>query len=225
MKVVLFCGGQGMRIRGYSQEVPKPMIRVGYRPILWHIMKYYAHFGHKDFILCLGYQADTIKNYFLNYNECISNDFVLSNGGDDLELLKSDIQDWRITFVDTGLHACVGERLMAVRDHLRGEEVFMANYADCLTNAPLPAMIDHFKQRGKVASFMGIRPTNYTFHIFDLAPDQTVRDFSAVKDADMWINGGYFIFRQEIFDYMQPGDELVEAPFRRLICQPAVDQL
>ncbi len=101
MKVVLFCGGQGMRIRD-AEDLPKPMVHIGYRPILWHVMKYYAHFGHKDFILCLGHRADAIKNYFLNYNECASNDFILSGGAKNLELLHSDIHDWRITFADTG---------------------------------------------------------------------------------------------------------------------------
>ena len=97
MKVVLFCGGQGMRIREYSDEIPKPMVPIGYRPILWHVMKYYAHFGHKEFILCLGYKADVIKNYFLNYDECLSNDFTLSGAGK-VELANSDIHDWKITF-------------------------------------------------------------------------------------------------------------------------------
>ena len=94
MKVVLFCGGLGMRLREFSETIPKPMVNIGYRPILWQVMKYYAHYGHKDFILCLGYKADTIKNYFLNYNECVSNNFTLSNGGTDLNLLNSDIHDW-----------------------------------------------------------------------------------------------------------------------------------
>ena len=100
MKVVLFCCGMGMRIRD-AEDIPKPMVHIGYRPILWHVMKYYAHFGHKEFILCLGHRADAIKNYFLNYNECASNDFV-SAGGKRLELVNSDIQDWQITFADTG---------------------------------------------------------------------------------------------------------------------------
>ena len=91
MKVVLFCGGLGTRLRDYSDTIPKPMVTIGYRPILWHVMKYYAHFGHKDFILCLGYRADAIKNYFLDYNECASNDFVLSGGGKQVELSNSDI--------------------------------------------------------------------------------------------------------------------------------------
>src|SRR6266850_6290936 len=98
MKVVLFCGGAGMRLRGYVDDVPKPMVQIGTRPILWHLMKYYAYFGHKDFILCLGHRADVIKKYFLNYEETISNDFVLSRGGRQVDLMNSDISDWRITF-------------------------------------------------------------------------------------------------------------------------------
>ena len=137
MKVVLFCGGQGMRMREFSETIPKPMVPIGYRPIMWHLMRYYAHFGHKDFILCLGYRGDSIKEYFLNYKEWLSNDFVLSGGGADVQLLSSDIDDWRITFVDTGTHSNIGERLRAVRPHLEGEEIFLANYSDGLTDAPL----------------------------------------------------------------------------------------
>ena len=102
MKVVLFCGGLGTRLREYSETIPKPLVNIGDRPVLWHLMRYYAHFGHKDFILCLGYRGDLIKDYFLNYNECASNDFVLSEGGRKIELFNDDISDWRITFVDTG---------------------------------------------------------------------------------------------------------------------------
>src|SRR5215475_11353172 len=102
MKVVLFCGGLGMRLREYSDQIPKPMVPIGYRPILWHVMKYFAHYGHNEFILCLGYRSDVIKQYFLSYNECLSNDFVLSGRGD-LQLSNRDIDDWHITFVDTGV--------------------------------------------------------------------------------------------------------------------------
>src|SRR5437899_5533134 len=110
MKVVLFCGGLGMRLRASDENLPKPMVPIGYRPILWHVMKYYAHFGHKNFILCLGYKADTIKDYFLNYKEAVSNDFVLSDGRN-VHLLNSDMHEWKITFVDTGLHSNIGQRL------------------------------------------------------------------------------------------------------------------
>src|SRR5689334_12803533 len=127
MKVVLFCGGLGMRIREHGDSVPKPMVNLGSRPILWHVMKYYAHFGHKDFILCLGYKANVIKDYFLNYNECTSNDFVLTEGGRNVQLMKSDIHDWRITFAETGTESNIAQRLKSVQKYLQDEDVFLAN--------------------------------------------------------------------------------------------------
>ena len=217
MKVVLFCGGMGMRLREFSEEIPKPMIKIGYRPILWHLMKYYAHFGHNDFILCLGYKADVIKEYFLNYNECLSNDFVMSGDRSNLSLLNRDIHDWRITFVDTGMTRNIGERLMAVREHLRGEEMFLANYSDNLTDLNLPDMIEDFRSRQQaVASFLCVRPSQ-SFHVVSLNGDSDVKCIQEVAYSDVWINGGYFILRQEIFDYLEPGDELVIQPFQRLI--------
>ena len=139
MKVVIFCGGAGMRLRGYADDVPKPMVQIGTRPILWHLMKYYAHFGHKDFILCLGYKGNAIKDYFLHYDESVSNNFVWSQGGKNIQFLNRDIDDWTITFVETGANANVGERLKAVEPYLKGEEMFLANYGDGLSDVPLPA--------------------------------------------------------------------------------------
>jgi len=216
MKVVIFCGGLGMRLREYSENTPKPMVNIGYRPILWHVMKYYAHYGHKDFILCLGYKADVIKNYFLNYDECVSNDFVLSHGGEKLELLNSDIQDWKITFVDTDLTSNIGQRLMAVEEYLEGEEVFLANYSDGLTNLPLPDLIDNFLKHEKIACFLCVKPTQ-SFHVVSMKNDGVVREILHVDQTDMWINGGCFIFRQEIFRYINEGEELIQEPFHRLI--------
>src|SRR6476661_6765119 len=111
MKVVLFCGGLGLRIREAGENIPKPMVPIGYRPIIWHLMRYYAHYGHRDFVLCLGHRGDAIKRYFLDYDECISNDFVLSGGGKSVKLLSSDTDNWTITFVDTGTEANIGQRL------------------------------------------------------------------------------------------------------------------
>jgi len=216
MKVVLFCGGLGMRLREHSESVPKPMVPIGYRPILWHVMKYYAHFGHKEFILCLGYKADVIKDYFLNYDEALSNDFVLTQGGSQIELINSDIHDWKITFVDTGINACIGERLMAVRRYVDTDEMFLANYSDGLTDLSLPEHIDAFAAGGKIASFIAVKPT-HSFHIVDMGEDSVVRDIKHITNADVWINGGYFALRREIFDYMKPGEELVYEPFQRLI--------
>ncbi len=216
MKVVLFCGGQGLRMREASERIPKPMITIGNRPILLHIMKYFAHFGHREFILCLGHQADAIKEYFLNYKEALLNDFVLSDGGRTVELLRRDMQDWRITFVDTGLQANVGQRLKSIQPYIGQDEMFLANYGDVLTDAPLPDMIDNLRQRDKVASFLCVKPT-YSFHCVNFDDDFTVRGISDVARAQLWINGGYFVFRREIFDYMHEGEELVEEPFGRLI--------
>lgn len=216
MKVVLFCGGLGMRLREYSDVIPKPMVPIGYRPILWHVMKYYAHFGHKDFVLCLGYKADAIKQYFLNYNECISNDFVLENGGASLHLLRRDIQDWRVTFVDTGATSNIGGRLQAVARFVGDDEVFLANYSDNLTDMPLDDFTDSFLRSGSVAGFMSVRP-RHSFHVVLAQADGTVEDIRHVRETNLWINGGYFIFRREIFDYLGEGEELVEQPFQRLI--------
>jgi len=218
MKVVLFCGGLGMRLREYSESIPKPMVNIGYRPILWHVMKYYAHHGHKDFILCLGYRADVVKNYFLNYSECASNDFVLSSGGKKLELYNSDIHDWRITFADTGVESNVGQRLKAVQKYLQGEEEFLANYSDGLTDLPLPDQIEHFHQQGKIASFLCVRP-NLSYHLVSLQQGNgsLVSGIHAINNGTVRINGGYFVFKTKIFDYIREKEELVNGPFQRLI--------
>jgi glucose-1-phosphate cytidylyltransferase len=217
VKVVLFCGGLGLRMGEMTQIVPKPMIRVGGRPLLWHIMKYYAHHGHTDFVVCLGHQAEVIKGYFLTYNEALANDFTLSEGGRRIDVVHRDLEDWRITFVDTGLQSNVGERLRRVRGHLEGEEYFLAHYGDTVTDAPLPAMIDELRRSGKVATFLSVRPVNYSFHTVHALPDGRVEAIRDVVGSDIWINGGYFVLRRDIFDYMQPGEELVHEPFTRLI--------
>jgi glucose-1-phosphate cytidylyltransferase len=216
MKVVLFCGGMGTRLREHSETIPKPMVEIGYRPIIWHLMRYYAHFGHKEFILCLGYKGDYIKNYFLNYNECLSNNFTLSNGGKSIQLHNSDIEDWKISFVDTGLNANIGQRLMAVKPYLDGEEVFLANYADGLSDLDLHAYLEHFYRQDKIASFLAVQPSQ-SFHVVALNGGSLVENIQPVGCSDLWINGGFFAFKQEIFDYMYEGEELVLDPFQRLI--------
>ena len=216
MKVVLFCGGFGMRLRDYSDQIPKPLVEVGSRPILWHLMKYYAHYGHKDFILCLGHGATAIKNYFLKYDECTSNDFVYSDGGKKVELLSRDIHDWRITFVDTGLKSTIGERLRQVRPHLADEPMFLANYADGLCDLDLGSYVESFQRRGKIASFLSV-PAPHTFHIVHADPDGHVLRLEHVTRSPVRINGGFFALRSEIFDYMNEGEELVIEPFSRLI--------
>lgn len=218
MKVVLFCGGEGLRLRELPGPLPKPMAIIGHRPLLWQLMKYYSYYGHHQFVLCLGYRADVIKEYFLAYNECVSNDFVLSNGCKDVELLSKDIQDWRITFVDTGLNCNVGQRLLRVKRFVENDEIFLANYADGLTDLPLPKLIDYFKASKKIACFVGVKPTA-SFHLASLQPNGVVREIKHIADSGSLINGGFFVLRREIFDYLKEGEDLVEEPFRRLIAE------
>jgi glucose-1-phosphate cytidylyltransferase len=216
MKVVLFCGGLGTRLKEFSETIPKPMVEIGYRPLMWHLMRYYAHFGHKDFILCLGARGDYIKKYFLNYDERLSNDFVLSDGGREVRLYNSDIADWSISFIDTGYDANIGQRLVAVKEHLEGEEVFMANYSDGLTDLDLNQYVDHFYQRDKIAGFLCVKPSQ-SFHVVTLGEDDQVTDVSPVTRSNVWINGGFFIMKKEVFDYIEEGEDLVQEPFHRLI--------
>jgi glucose-1-phosphate cytidylyltransferase len=219
MKVVLFCGGLGTRLKEYSDTIPKPMVPIGFRPVIWNVMRYYAHYGHKDFILCLGHKGDIIKDYFLNYNECMSNDFTLSQGGRDIKLFNHDISDWTISFVDTGQRSNIGERLVAVRHLLKDEEVFLANYSDGLTDLDLNRQLAHFSRRDAVGSLALVRPSNQSFHFAQLGAEERVSAITSIEETDLWINGGYFILRRDIFDYIEAGNELVREPFIRLVQQ------
>jgi glucose-1-phosphate cytidylyltransferase len=219
MKVVLFCGGLGTRLKEYSETIPKPMVPVGYRPVIWHVMRYYAHFGHREFILCLGHRGDVIKDYFLHYDECMSNDFTLCRGGQDIRLFQHDISDWTISFVDTGQLSNVGQRLMAVRDMLRDDDVFLANYSDGLTDVNLDQQIAHFYERDAIGSLLLVRPSNQSFHVAHVDGADRVVTISPIKQTGLWVNGGFFVLRREIFEYMKAGDELVEEPFVRLAAE------
>jgi glucose-1-phosphate cytidylyltransferase len=214
MKVVLFCGGFGLRMREGQGSAPKPMSMIGDRPLLWHVMRYYAHFGHTDFILCLGYGAAAVKDYFLKYDETLSNDFTLTSGGRELQLHSTDITDWKITFIDTGLRASIGERLARVRSHVEGEEMFLANYADTLTDAPLPDLIDVFKRSDATVSMLAVPPAS-THHVVDINPDGIVTGVRELRDGQ-WENGGYFVMRQGIFDELRDGEDMVPHAFARL---------
>ncbi len=216
MKVVLFCGGLGTRLREHSDTIPKPLVNIGVRPIIWHLMRYYAHYGHTEFILCLGYRGEMVREYFLNYNECLSNDFVLSNGGRTAQPLQSDMQDWRITFVDTGLHSNIGQRLLRVRKFLGDDEEFLANYSDGLSDLPLDDHLKRFREKRSIASFVASR-TSQSFHCVQADDNSNVLSIGRIADREFWINGGFFCFRREIFDHIEEGDELVEQPFQRLI--------
>ncbi len=215
MKVVLFCGGYGMRMRDDVDDVPKPMQMIGDRPLLWHVMRYYACFGHTDFVLCLGYGAHRVIDFFRHYDETRSNDFVLRNGGADLELLSSDIGDWTITFVHTGLDTPIGERLRRVRQHVADADVFAANYADVLTDAPLDEIEATFRASGAAASLLTV-PPQAAFHVVETDDRSYVRGISAVADMPVRENGGYFFFTPEVFDHLRPGEDLVTHALPRL---------
>ncbi|AGK57594.1 glucose-1-phosphate cytidylyltransferase [Hyphomicrobium denitrificans 1NES1] len=216
MKVVLFCGGLGTRIREYSETIPKPMIPIGNHPIMWHVMHYYSQYGHRDFVLCLGYKANTVKDFFLNYRPQTYADCVVSGFGSKVEFIGEPEADWRVAMIDTGIWRNIGERLWAVRHLVKDEEIFLANYSDGLTDVNLDEMIERFKASDKVGCFLAIRPP-LTYHLADIDANGKVREFRSSDRSEMWINGGYFIFRREIFDYMRDGEELVLEPFRRLI--------
>jgi glucose-1-phosphate cytidylyltransferase len=196
MKVVLFCGGLGLRMGEGSAKLPKPMVPVGDRPILLHIMRYYAHFGHRDFILCLGHNGAVIKHFFRTH--------------------RAETVGWNITFVETGLTSNVGQRLRAVERLLDDDEIFLANYGDGLSDFSLPLLIDRVRQSDKVGAFICTRPT-FFFHMVNVGDDDVVTGIEDHRSLDLWINGGYFCFRREIFDYIRDGEELVEEPFHRLI--------
>jgi len=222
VKVVLFCGGLGMRMRDGVTNAPKPMAMVGDRPLLWHVMRYYAHFGHTDFVLCLGYGASYVKDFFLNYDETRSNDFVLANGAKDVELFSTDISEWRITFVDTGLNSAIGERLRRVKRFVADEPMFLANYADVLTNAPLPDIVGRFAETNAVASLLAVPPQS-SHHIVEVGDDGLIYQVTPMRDLRQWENGGYFVLRPAIFDYLHEGEDLVEdAIMRRLVPQRRV---
>lgn len=210
-----------MRLRGYSDDVPKPMVQIGTRPILWHLMKYYAHYGHKDFILCLGYKGNAIKDYFLHYDEAVSNDFVWAQGGKQIHFLNRDIDDWTITFVETGANSTIGERLKAVEPYVQSEPMFLANYSDGLSDLQLPQLVGQFERSNSIASLLLVQPTA-SFDIVQTEQDSQVTGICELRRSDIWINGGFFVFRREIFDYMNPGEELVREPFQRLIERKAL---
>lgn len=218
MKVVIFCGGLGMRLRDYNEHVPKPLVPIGYLPVLWHVMKYYAHFGHKDFILCLGYRAEDLIRCFSPNGDRSESYPALPRARSSLELFEKDIREWNITFADTGVHSNIGQRLRAVEPCLAGEEVFLANYADGLVDLPLPEILDFARRNDKVATFVSAKP-NLSYHTIIAGSDGIVTGVSPIRESGLRINTGFFVFKRSIFEYMRDGEDLVFEPFERLIQQ------
>ena len=223
MQVVLFCGGRGVRMHDYTRistgvaddtALPKPLVRIGNRPIIWHIMKYYASFGHTDFILALGYQQDLFKEYFINYTEWLSNDIEIQPGGE-LKVFQRDIDDWSIRLIDTGLDSNIGTRLWKLKSHI-SDDMFLANYTDGLTDMNLDHYIASFDDSKYVGSIMTVHPSLQFHNVIDDG-DGTVSAIDPPQQMKgLSINTGYFLFRKEIFDYINEGEELVEEPMNRL---------
>jgi glucose-1-phosphate cytidylyltransferase len=218
MKVVLFCGGFGMRLREYSESIPKPLVHVGNRPILWHVMKYYAHYGHSDFILCLGWKGQMIKEYFQNYNDCPYDDFVNETNEPRFESTSGDVHDWNITFVDTGLMSNIGQRLKAVESFLDGEKTFLANYTDGLSDVSQDLLIDTHLRNDAIATFMSVRPVQ-TFHCVEARDNGSVSEIVAVSESGLRANAGFFVLDHAIFENIHDGEEIIPAPFNRLIAK------
>jgi glucose-1-phosphate cytidylyltransferase len=172
----------------FSERLPKPMASIGGRPLLWHIMSYYAHFGHRQFVLCLGYRGGAIRDYFS----------------------RAEFQrdGWEIEFLDTGLDASIGERFAAARDSI-DEDVFLTSYGDTLTDADLSMLIRTRKESGKLGSLLAV-PPNYTFNVVTSNEEDLVTGFEDVADSTLWINGGFFVFDRRVFDYVQEGDDMPE---------------
>jgi len=211
VKVVLFCGGYGLRLRDHEPRIPKPVVPLGDEPLVLHVMRYYAHFGHDDFVLCLGYKGDVVQDAVERALEA-----QLGGAGPEVAGTAQDISGWNVQFVDTGLDATIADRLVAVRPFLDPGEPFFANYSDSLSDAHLPSLLAEHERTGAVASFMCVRPHLSLHHV--AVDDRTgaVVEIRSIREA-MRINGGFFTLDQRVFDYIEPGDELVEQPFARLI--------
>ena len=216
-KVVILCGGLGTRLREETEYRPKPLVPIGNRPILWHIMKAYAGFGFTDFILALGYKGEMIKDYFLNY-DLRNSDFTLELGSRRIGRLSTahDESDWRITFVDTGQETMTGGRLRRLAPYLRDDERFMLTYGDGVCDINLRALVEFHRQSGRVAVVTGVRP-QARFGELVVDGDRVVRFAEKPSGNDSWINGGFFVMTPQILDYL-PGDQTVleREPLERL---------
>lgn len=216
MKVVLFCGGLGLRLNPATEIRPKPLLPIGEKPLLWNIMKYYSYFGHSDFILCLGYKGEQIKRYFLENGKFLSSDFTLSRGGRKRLLNEKDTDEWNITFLETGLHSNIGQRLQAAKKYLENEKMFLANYSDAVTDLSLPKLIDFFTKSRKTGCLVTVRPF-YSYHTVSTTYNGCVKSIRPMAQSRIRLNGGYFVFKNGIFDYIKKGEDLVDEPFQRLI--------
>ncbi len=217
MKVVILCGGMGTRLREETEVRPKPMVEIGGRPILWHIMKTYAHYGYRDFILCLGYKGEVIKQYFYNY-EVLTNDFTVDLRSGEVAVHKSDDQHgWRVTLADTGLTAKTGARVKRVQRYLDGD-LFMVTYGDGVTDLDLRRLVAFHQAHGKIGTVTGVSPPS-RYGELQISGERVMAFREKPQEASSLINGGYLVFRREFLDYLDEGDECVleREPLERLV--------
>ena len=217
MKVVILCGGQGTRLREETEYRPKPLVDIGGRPILWHIMKMYAAWGFEDFVLCLGYRGNMIKEYFLNY-DAMNNDITIRLGRhpEILSHREHDEQDFNVTLVDTGLNAMTGARVKRVEHHIPND-TFMVTYGDGLSDLNLQSLLEFHKNHGKLATVSTFRPTT-RFGMLQLGDKGRVLAFAEKPQTDEWVSAGFFVFESGVFDYLSDDDGCVleRDPLERL---------
>jgi glucose-1-phosphate cytidylyltransferase len=207
MKTVILCGGQGTRLREHTEVTPKPMVEIGGMPILWHIMKTYANHGYKDFVLCLGYKGDMIKNYFYHY-EMLSNDFTIELGSKNIEIHpRHDEHGWKVTLVDTGEHAMTGARVKRVEKYIDGEE-FLLTYGDGVTDLNIAKEVEFHKSHGKLATVAGVNPPS-CYGELNIENNEVVSFQEKPEDGSTSISGGYFVLNRKIFDYLDDCDDCV----------------
>ncbi len=221
MKVVILCGGQGTRLREETEYRPKPMVEVGGRPILWHIMKSYAHYGHAQFVLCLGYKGNIIKEYFLNY-EAMNSDITLTLG--QLRAIayhdQHREQEFAVTLADTGQNTMTGGRLSRVKKYVGKDDLFLLTYGDGLSDVNIADVIAFHRMHGKKATLTTVRPMS-RYGIVDINGSGAVQQFNEKPSLDSWINAGFFVFHRSVLDYLDGGDECVleRKPLERLAAE------
>lgn len=220
MKVVILCGGYGTRIRDVAEDIPKPMIPIGQLPILWHLMKSYAQYGHKDFVLCLGYKGQVIKDFFLNYEAYTQDCTVTLGDRKSIDFHTNDAEtDWRVTLAGTGLETMTGGRIRRIRQYVDDEENFMLTYGDGLSNINLDALFRFHKSHGRVLTVTGVRPPGRYGELTSDA-DGLVTEFNEKPQASGGsISGGFFVCRRELFDYLDDRDDLLfeQEPMQALV--------
>ncbi len=210
MKTVILCGGYGTRIRDVAENIPKPMIPIGRFPILWHIMKYYSTFGHKDFILCLGYKSEIIKEFFINYREMVS-DLTIKLGEVQSRIYHADFaeSDWSITLAETGLNAMTGARIKRIRNYIGSDETFMLTYGDGVGDINIDDLIKFHNSHGKVLTVTGVQPPG-RFGELEMKGSGLVTGFNEKPQiSGGFINGGFFVCNRKLFDYLDDREELV----------------